>query len=154
MLGYYLDQKATYEAIDSDGFMKTGDLGYIDNEGYLHIVGRKKDVIIRGGENISPKELEDFLGTNPMVDDVQVIAVKDEKYGDEICAWVRVKEIYNNQLTKTDLIIFCKRKIAHYKIPKYIRFVDSFPMTATGKPQKYKMRDITNQIIKDNSEAL
>ena len=153
MIGYYEDPQATKEAIE-DGFMKTGDLGYIDNDGYLHIEGRKKDTIIRGGENISPKELEDFLGTHPKIEDVNVVSAKDEKFGDEVCAWIKVKSEFNGQVSKEEITNFCKKKIAHYKIPRYIRFVNSFPMTVTGKPQKYKMREITNQIIKDKSENL
>ena len=153
MLGYYEDAEATRNAIEN-GFMKTGDLGFIDNDGYLHIEGRKKDTIIRGGENISPKELEDFLGSHPKVEDVQVLAAKDEKFGDEICAWVKVKAEFKGSLNKEEIIHFCKKKIAHYKIPRYVRFVDSFPMTVTGKPQKYKMREITNQILKDKLEEL
>jgi fatty-acyl-CoA synthase len=154
MLGYYGDEKVTKESIDEDGFMKTGDIGFIDDDGYLHIEGRKKDVIIRGGENISPKELEDYIGTHPMIDDLQVIGVKDEKFGDEICAWIKVKEQYKDKINKEVIIAYCRHQIAHYKIPRYIRFVDSFPMTITGKPQKFKMREITNKIIEDKSEEL
>jgi fatty-acyl-CoA synthase len=153
MIGYYGDEKATNDTIE-DGFVKTGDIGYIDNDGYLYIQGRKKDVIIRGGENISPKEVEDFLGTYNVVDDVQVIAVKDEKFGDEICAWIKLKEQYKGKVKKEDIVAFCKNKIAHYKIPRYVRFVDSYPMTVNGKPQKYKMREITNKIIDEKSEQL
>jgi fatty-acyl-CoA synthase len=153
MIGYYGDEKATNETIE-DGFIKTGDIGYIDNEGFLYIQGRKKDTIIRGGENISPKELEDFIGTNNVVDDVQVIAVKDEKFGDEVCAWIKLKEQYKGKIKKEDIVAFCKNKIAHYKIPRYIRFVDTYPMTVNGKPQKYKMREISNKIIEDKSEQL
>lgn len=154
MKGYYGDEQATKQVIDSEGFMKTGDLGFVDDDGYLHIEGRSKDVIIRGGENISPKELEDFLGTHPKIDNVQVLAVKDEKFGDEICAWIIPKEQFKENLSKVEIIKFCKSQIAHYKIPRYIRFVNSFPMTVTGKPQKFKMREITNKIINDKSEEL
>jgi len=154
MKGYYGNQEATKDTLDIDGFMKTGDIGFIDDDGYLHIEGRSKDIIIRGGENISPKELEDFLGTHPMIDNVQVISVKDEKFGDEICSWIIPKEQYKENLTKVEVLKFCKHKIAHYKIPRYIRIVDSFPMTVTGKPQKYKMREITNKIILNKSEEL
>jgi fatty-acyl-CoA synthase len=153
MLGYYGDENATNEAI-RDGFMHTGDLGYIDQDGYLHIEGRKKDTIIRGGENISPKELEDFLGTHPMIDDVQVVGARDEKFGDEICAWIKIKEVHKGKVTKDEIIHYCKKQIAHYKIPRYVRFVEHFPMTVTGKPQKFKMREITNQILQDKSENL
>lgn len=154
MLGYLNDEKATNDAIDEDGFMKTGDLGFIDDDGYLHIIGRKKDTIIRGGENISSKELEDYIGTHPMIDDVQVIAVKDPRLGDEICAWVKVKEQYKGKINKDGIISYCKNQIAHYKIPRYIRFVDSFPMTITGKPQKFIMREISNKIIEEKNEEL
>ena len=154
MKGYYSDEYATKQVIDEEGFMKTGDLGFIDDDGYLHIEGRSKDIIIRGGENISPKELEDFLGTHPMIDDVQVIAVKDEKFGDEICAWILVKEQHRGNLTKHEILKFCKNQIAHYKIPRYLRFVESFPMTVTGKPQKFLMREITHKILIDKSEEL
>ena len=129
MLGYYNDEKATQEVIDSDGYMKTGDLGYIDEDGFLCIQGRKKDIIIRGGENISPKEIEDHLLTHEAVDDVQVINVRDEKLGDEICAWVKLKD--RKKASKEDLVKYCRNVIAHYKIPRYIRFVDSFPLTVS-----------------------
>jgi len=153
-MGYYGNEKATADTIDPEGFMKTGDIGYIDDEGYLHIEGRKKDVIIRGGENISPKEIEDYLGSHPLIDDVQVIAVKDEKFGDEICAWIKVKAENKDQLDKSKVIEFCKKKIAHYKIPRYMKFVDEYPMTINGKPQKYKMREITNKILEEKSQEL
>lgn len=152
--GYFANEQATQGSIDSEGFMKTGDIGFIDDEGYLHIESRKKDVIIRGGENISPKEIEDYLGSHPFIDDVQVIAVKDEKFGDEICAWIKIKAEHKGELDKSKIVEFCKKKIAHYKIPKYMKFVNSFPTTITGKPQKYKMREITNKILEDKSEEL
>jgi len=152
--GYFANEQATKDSIDAEGFMKTGDIGFIDDEGYLHIEGRNKDVIIRGGENISPKEIEDYLGSHPLIDYVQVIAVKDEKYGDEICAWIKVKVEHKGELDKSKLIEFCSKKIAHYKIPRYFKFVDFFPTTITGKPQKYKMREITNKILEEKSEEL
>jgi fatty-acyl-CoA synthase len=152
--GYFANEQATKDSIDDEGFMKTGDIGFIDDEGYLHIEGRNKDVIIRGGENISPNEIEDYLGSHPHIDYVQVIAVKDEKFGDEICAWIKVKVEHKGELDKCKLIEFCKKKIAHYKIPRYFKFVDFFPTTTTGKPQKYKMREITNKILEEKSEEL
>jgi fatty-acyl-CoA synthase len=152
--GYFANENATKNTIDKDGFMKTGDIGFIDNDGYLYIEGRIKDTIIRGGENISPKEIEDFLGTNFKIENVQVIAVKDEKYGDEICAWIKLKKEYHGKTDKKEIIEFCKKNIAHYKIPRYIKFVENFPMTITGKPQKFMMRDITNKILEDKSENL
>ena len=130
MMGYYNDDKATNEVIDADGYMKTGDLGYMDDDGFLCIQGRKKDIIIRGGENISPKEIEDYILTHEAVDDVQVINVKDEKLGDEICAWIKLKD--NKKLTKEDIVKYCRHEIAHYKIPRYIRFVNSFPLTVSA----------------------
>lgn len=152
MIGYFEDESATNNAVDEEGFMKTGDLGTIDNEGYLSIVGRKKDIIIRGGENISPKEIEDYLGTHPKIDLVQVVGVKDVKFGDEICAWVKLKE--DETMTKDDIASYCKDKLAHFKIPRYVRFVKSFPMTVTNKPQKFLMRDTTNKIIEEGTEDL
>ncbi len=152
--GYFANEQATKASIDSEGFMKSGDIGFIDDEGYLHIDGRKKDVIIRGGENISPKEIEDYLGTHPFIEDVQVMGVKDEKFGDEVCAWIKVKAEHKFDLNKSMVIDYCKKKIAHYKIPRYVKFVDAFPTTITGKPQKYKMREITCKILEDKSEEL
>ncbi len=152
MIEYFDENKATNEAFDEEGFMKSGDIGVIDDDGYLRIVGRKKDTIIRGGENISPKEIEDFIGTHSKVELVQVIGVKDVKFGDEVCAWVKLRE--GEQMSKEDIAKFCIGKLAHFKVPKYIRFVNDFPMTVTNKPQKYKMRDITNKIIEDGSEDL
>jgi fatty-acyl-CoA synthase len=112
----------------------------MDDEGYLNIVGRIKDMIIRGGENIYPREIEEFLYTHPEIADVQVIGVPDERYGEQVCAWVVLRE--GASLTDDELRDFCQGKIARYKIPHYIRFVDSFPMTVTGKIQKFKMREL------------
>jgi fatty-acyl-CoA synthase len=154
MLRYWEDEKATMATIDNEGYMKTGDLGKMDEEGYLYIEGRKKDTIIRGGENISPKELEDLIGTHQAVDDVQVIAVKDIKFGDEICAWIKLKPIFKGKVEKKEIQSYVKSKVAHFKVPRYIRFVDSFPMTITGKPQKYIMREISNKIIEEKSEEI
>lgn len=156
MIGYFEDSKATINTIDKDGFMRTGDLGLIDDEGYLKIIGRIKDTIIRGGENISPKEIEDYLGTHDKIELVQVIAVDDKRLGDEICAWVKLKDKYKNDktLTKEEIAKYCKKKLAHFKVPRYVKFVDSFPMTVTNKPKKFEMRDITNKIIETNSEDI
>ena len=134
--------------------MKTGDIGMMDEEGYLYIEGRKKDTIIRGGENITPKELEDLIASHQGVDDVQVIAVKDDKFGDEICAWVKVKQNFKGKISKKEIQQYVKSKVAHFKVPRYVRFVDCFPMTITGKPQKYKMREISNKIIEENKEEI
>ena len=143
MLGYWDDEPATQAAIDAAGWMHTGDLGVLDNEGYLTISGRIKDMIIRGGENIYPREIEEFLYTHPAVADVQVIGVPDAKYGEEICAWVRLREGY--ELSLADLEAFCRGKIAHYKVPRYLEIVDEFPMTVTGKVRKVEMREISTQ---------
>lgn len=139
MLGYWENAEATAKAIDAAGWMHTGDLATMDDEGYVAIVGRIKDMIIRGGENIYPREVEDFLYTHPAVSDVQVIGVPDEKYGEEVMAWVKLTE--GQALTEDELMAFCKGKIAHYKVPRYVKFVDQFPMTVTGKIQKFKMRE-------------
>lgn len=139
MLGYWNNEEATDKAIDSAGWMHTGDLATMDDEGYVAIVGRIKDMIIRGGENIYPREIEDFLYTHPAISDVQVIGVPDEKYGEEVMAWVKLAD--GQQLDADGLKEFCKGKIAHYKVPRYVKFVDEFPMTVTGKIQKFKMRE-------------
>ncbi len=139
MLGYWDDAARTAEAIDRAGWMHTGDLATIDEEGYCNIVGRIKDMVIRGGENIYPREIEEFLYRHPKVLDVQVVGVPDRKYGEELCAWVIVRE--GETLSADELRAFCQGQIAHYKIPRYIEFVDSFPMTVTGKIQKFHIRD-------------
>ncbi|TLF52839.1 AMP-binding protein [Halomonas urmiana] len=139
MLGYWENEEATAKAIDAAGWMHTGDLATMDDEGYVAIVGRIKDMIIRGGENIYPREIEDFLYTHPAISDVQVIGVPDEKYGEEVMAWVKLSE--GESLDEEALKAFCKGQIAHYKVPRYVKFVDAFPMTVTGKIQKFKMRE-------------
>jgi fatty-acyl-CoA synthase len=139
MLGYWNDEEKTREAIDKAGWMHTGDLAVMDEEGYVSIVGRIKDMVIRGGENVYPREIEEFLYTHPKISDVQVIGVPDPKYGEEIMAWVKLKEA--NTATDEELRKFCRDKIAHFKIPRYFKFVDSYPMTVTGKIQKFVMRE-------------
>ena len=139
MLGYWNNPQATAEAIDAARWMHTGDLATMDDEGYVNIVGRSKDMIIRGGENVYPREIEEFLYTHPAVADVQVIGVPDEKYGEEIMAWVRLKD--GQSACADDLRDFCRGKIAHYKVPRYWKLVDSFPMTVSGKVQKFKLRE-------------
>ncbi|MDD3018911.1 MAG: AMP-binding protein [Comamonas sp.] len=139
MHGYWGDAEKTREAIDADGFMHTGDLATMDAQGYVNIVGRIKDMVIRGGENLYPREIEEFLYRHPKVQDVQVVGVPDTRYGEELCAWVIVKP--GQSLTEDDIRDFCKGQIAHYKVPRYIRFVDAFPMTVTGKIQKFKIRE-------------
>ncbi|WP_282103359.1 AMP-binding protein [Halomonas getboli] len=139
MLGYWNNEDATAKAIDAAGWMHTGDLATMDDDGYVAIVGRIKDMIIRGGENIYPRELEDFLYTHPAISDVQVIGVPDDRYGEEVMAWVKLAD--DETLDEDALRAFCQGKIAHYKIPRYVKFVDAFPMTVTGKIQKFKMRE-------------
>jgi fatty-acyl-CoA synthase len=141
MRGYWNNPDATAEAIDSGRWMHTGDLATMDEEGYVNIVGRIKDMVIRGGENIYPREIEEFLFAHPAVADVQVIGVPDSKYGEELCAWVRLRE--GSQLTVDELRDYCKGRIAHYKIPRYLRITDEFPLTVTGKVQKFRMREIS-----------
>ena len=139
MLGYWEDPEKTREAIDSEGWMHTGDLATMDDEGYVNIVGRIKDMVIRGGENIYPREIEEFLYRMPQVQDVQVVGVPDRKYGEELCAWIIAKP--GQSLAEEEVRAFCNGQIAHYKVPRHIRFVDAFPMTVTGKIQKFKIRD-------------
>ena len=139
MLGYWDDPEQTSAAIDQARWMHTGDLAVMDEAGYLNIVGRIKDMIIRGGENVYPREIEEFLYSHPAVEDVQVIGVPDAKYGEEICAWVKLRP--GQQLTEQELREFCTGQIAHFKIPRYLRITTEFPMTVTGKVQKFKMRD-------------
>jgi fatty-acyl-CoA synthase len=140
MLGYWNNAEATAQAIDAARWMHTGDLATMDDEGYVKIVGRIKDMIIRGGENIYPREIEEFLYTHPDVSDVQVIGVPSERYGEEVMAWVKLRE--GAAVTDEALVAFCKGKIATFKIPRYWKVVDGFPMTVTGKIQKYKMREM------------
>ena len=139
MLGYWNDPENTTLAIDAARYMHTGDIAIMDDEGYVNISGRIKDMVIRGGENIYPREIEEFLFTHPGVKDVSVIGVPDVKYGEELCAWIVPNA--GAALDLESVQAFCKGKIAHYKIPRYVKIVESFPMTVTGKVQKYKMRD-------------
>jgi fatty-acyl-CoA synthase len=139
MIGYWDDPERTAEAIDENQWMHTGDLATMDDEGYVNIVGRIKDLVIRGGENVYPREVEEFLYTHPDIGDVQVIGVPDERYGEELMAWVIPRP--GASLDEEAVREFCRGKIAHYKVPRYVKFVDSFPMTVTGKVQKFKMRD-------------
>jgi fatty-acyl-CoA synthase len=140
MIGYWNDAERTAEAVDEEGWMHTGDLATMDSGGYVNIVGRIKDMIIRGGENVYPREIEEFLYTHPDVIDAQVIGIPDIKFGEEIMAWVQLRE--GSTLTEDELTEHCRGKIAHFKIPRYIRFVPEFPMTVTGKVQKFKMREM------------
>ena len=141
MLGYWENPEATQASIDAAGWMHTGDLAVMRNDGYVNIMGRIKDMIIRGGENVYPREIEEFLYTHPKVSEVQVIGVPDLKYGEEICAWVRLS--HGHDATEDEIREFCRGQIATYKIPRYIRFSTEFPTTVTGKVQKYRMREIS-----------
>ena len=139
MLGYWNNADATNKAIDPARWMHTGDLAVMDDEGYVNIVGRIKDMIIRGGENVYPREIEEFLYSHPQIQDVQVVGLPNEKYGEEIMAWVKLKP--DATVTSEEVRDFCRGRIAHYKIPRYVKFVDTFPMTVTGKIQKFIMRE-------------
>jgi fatty-acyl-CoA synthase len=139
MPGYWQDPEKTAEAIDEAHWIKSGDIATLDEEGYCKIVGRLKDMLIRGGENIFPREIEEYLYTHPKIEEVQIIGVPDPKYGEEVCAWIKLHE--GEDLTAEEVRDFCQGHIAHFKIPRYIRFVESFPMTVTGKIQKYVMRE-------------
>lgn len=139
MRGYWAEPELTAEAVDEAGWMHTGDLAILDEEGYCKIVGRVKDMIIRGGENIYPREIEEFLYRHPKVQDVAVVGVPDDRYGEAVCAVIRLRE--GSSATSQEIVEFCRGQIAHFKVPHYVRFVDSFPMTVTGKVQKYIIRE-------------
>lgn len=145
MLGYWDDDERTREAIDQHGWMHTGDLARMDEEGYVNITGRVKDMIIRGGENVYPREIEEFLYGHPDIQDVQVFGVPDERFGEEIACWIIAKP--GVSLQPVDIEAYCKGAIAHYKVPRHIRIVDAFPMTVTGKVQKFVMRDEMKQML-------
>jgi len=145
MLGYWNQEDKTREAIDAEGWMHSGDLATMDAAGYVNIVGRIKDMVIRGGENLYPREIEEFLYTCPGVLDVQVVGVPDRHFGEELCAWIVAKP--EASLDETPVRDFCKGRIAHYKVPKYIRFVDAFPTTVTGKIQKFRIRQIMSEAL-------
>jgi fatty-acyl-CoA synthase len=145
MLGYWNDPEKTAESIDTARWMHTGDLAVMDAEGYVNIVGRIKDLVIRGGENVYPREIEEFLYSHPDIVDVQVIGVPDLKYGEEIMAWVKLRE--GTSLDVDAVRAFCEGRIAHYKIPRYVHVTDDFPMTVTGKVQKFKMREVAIEML-------
>jgi fatty-acyl-CoA synthase len=151
MLGYWNDDARTKEAIDFAGWMHTGDLATIDEDGYCRIVGRIKDMVIRGGENIYPREVEEYLYQHPQIQDVQVFGVPDTKYGEELCAWIIAKA--GAGIDEENVRTFCQNRIAHYKVPRYIRFVESFPTTVTGKIQKFVMRDTMIDELTRTSKA-
>jgi fatty-acyl-CoA synthase len=139
MRGYWDDPERTRDAIDAGGWMHTGDLAVIDELGYCNIVGRVKDMIIRGGENVYPREIEEFLYRHPAVFDVAVVGVPDAKYGEAVCACIQVRG--GMSVTEEEILEFCRGRIAHFKVPRYVRFMDSFPLTVTGKVQKYLIRE-------------
>ena len=151
MLGYWDDAPRTAEAIDAAGWMHTGDLATIDAEGYCAIVGRIKDLVIRGGENIYPREVEEFLYQHPKIVDVQVFGVSDARFGEELCAWVKLRA--GESMTEQEVRDFCRDQIAHFKVPRYVRFVDAFPMTVTGKMQKFLMRQAMEQELAGQGTA-
>jgi len=139
MRGYWNDEQRTRETIDAAGWLHSGDLGEMDEEGYVRVVGRIKDMVIRGGENIYPREVEEFLYTHPKIAEVQVFGVPDEKMGEEVCAWVQLHP--GQDMTAEELVDFCRDQITHFKIPRHVRFVTEYPMTVTGKIQKFLMRE-------------
>jgi fatty-acyl-CoA synthase len=143
MQGYWDDPEKTAQTIDADGWIHSGDLAAMDEEGYVSITGRIKDMVIRGGENISPREIEEFLYQHPAIQDAQVIGVSDRKYGEELCVWIVPRA--GASISEDDIRAFCDGQIARYKIPRYIRFVDGFPMTLSGKVQKFKMREMMEE---------
>ena len=150
MKGYYKDPEATRKAIDEKGWLHSGDLGSMDEDGYVRITGRLKEMIIRGGENVYPVEIEKFLFTHPKVADIAVFGIPDEYWGEDIMAWIRLKE--DESATEDEIKEFCKGKIAHFKIPRHIWFVEEFPMTVTGKLQKFRMRKIAMEKIQSNKK--
>jgi fatty-acyl-CoA synthase len=151
MRGYWDEPQRTAEAIDREGWMHTGDLAVLDEEGYCNIVGRVKDMIIRGGENVYPREIEEFLFKHPAILDVAVVGVPDARFGEAVCAVVRLRE--GLQATESDIQAWCQGQIAHYKVPRYVRFVDEFPMTVTGKVQKFLIREAVQRELGLTAEA-
>jgi fatty-acyl-CoA synthase len=151
MLGYWGQPEQTAEVLDEAGWMHTGDLATMDDEGYCNIVGRIKDMVIRGGENVYPRELEEFLYRHPDIADVQVVGVPDERFGEELCAWVRLRD--GATLAEGDVREYCRGRLAHFKVPRYVLFVDEFPMTVTGKVQKFKIREESIRLLKLEAAA-
>lgn len=150
MQKYWNNPEATASVIDENGWMHSGDLALMDEEGYISITGRIKDLIIRGGENISPKEIEDFLYKHPYIQDAQVIGIPSEKFGEEVMAWIKLHG--NHTLTEEELIAYCKNQIAHYKIPRFWKFVTEFPMTVSGKIRKVEMREISLKELREQGK--
>jgi fatty-acyl-CoA synthase len=152
MEGYWNDPQRTAEAIDPEGWMHTGDSGTMDADGYVAIVGRIKDMIIRGGENVYPREIEEYLITHPDVVDAQVVGVPDERFGEIVMAWVILRP--GAGLTADELQQYCRGRIAHYKVPSRIEFVSEFPMTVTGKVQKYRLREMASEALSRQSSVV
>jgi fatty-acyl-CoA synthase len=151
MLGYYNNPEETAATIDTEGWLHSGDLAVRLSNGYYKITGRLKDMVIRGGENIYPREIEEFLFTHPAVEQISVVGIPDPKYGEELCAWIKLKK--GVTATEDEIRQFCRRKLAHYKVPKVVRFVDVFPQTVTGKIQKFKIRELMIQELGLNVQA-
>lgn len=145
MRGYWNDEEKTRETIDAAGWLHSGDIGVMDEAGYVRIVGRTKDMVIRGGENIYPREVEEFLYTHPKIQEAQVFGIPDERMGEEVCVWVKLKD--GESMDADELRTWCKGKITHFKVPRHIEFVDSYPMTVTGKIQKFKMREAMSELL-------
>jgi fatty-acyl-CoA synthase len=143
MLGYYNNPEATAAAIDKEGWLHSGDLAIRLPNGYYKITGRLKDMVIRGGENIYPREIEEFLFTHPAVEQAAVVGVPDPKYGEELCAWIKLKA--GAAASEDQIRDFCRAQLAHYKVPRYVKFVESFPQTVTGKIQKFKIRELMKE---------
>ncbi|MGI9518185.1 MAG: AMP-binding protein, partial [Pirellulaceae bacterium] len=139
MIGYYNDDEATARAIDEEGWLHSGDLAVREPNGYFRITGRIKDMVIRGGENIFPREIEEFLFGHPDIEDVSVVGVPDDRYGEELCAWIKLQQ--GSTSREKDIRVYCQQNISHQKVPKYIRLVQEFPLTVTGKIQKFKIRE-------------
>jgi len=150
MRGYYGQPEKTAEAIDEAGWLHSGDLGTMDENGYVRITGRLKDMIIRGGENIYPREIEDYLFTHPKIAEAAVFGIPSEYFGEEVMAWIQLHE--GETLTEEAVREYCKNSLAHFKIPQYIRFVTEFPMTVTGKLQKFRMREMAIEAIKNEEK--
>jgi len=149
MQGYWNDPERTRDTIDEDGWLHSGDIGVMDADGYTQVTGRIKDMIIRGGENVYPREVEEFLYSHPDILEVQVFGIPDERLGESVCAWIQPRE--GSSLEEESIKEFCRDKIAHFKIPRHVRFVDEFPMTVTGKMQKFVMREMmSEQLAREN----